>query len=152
MSRSLTGVEDAGLDALPHRLHRDAETDDEPGREEHLAVAHPGGRAVLEGFVRDAAEVVGGAQAGADDVVDREELVEAGELEEVGGILDREGDGVLPRQVGDRRRPRRALDVAVQLDLGQTAGDGRRSRQVIDLLCSSGLVPYRSPRSASQRR
>ena len=146
----LPRVEDTGLHALPHGLHRHAETDDEPGREEHLAVTHPGGRTVLERFVRDAAEVVGGAQAGADDVVDREELVEAGELEELSGILDRERDGVLPRQVGDGRRAGGALDVAVQLDLGKTA------EMVVGGVCHSsslvGLVPYRNPRSASQRR
>ena len=88
MSRSGTGIEDAGPNALPHRLDRHAEADDEAGREEHLPVADTGRRAVLQRLVGDAPEVVGGLEAGADDVVDREELVEAGELEELGRILD----------------------------------------------------------------
>ena len=130
MSRSWRASRTPALDALPHGLDGHAEADHEAGREEHLAVAHAGGGAVLERLVRDAAEVVGGAQAGADHVVDREELVEAGELVQLGRVVDGQVDVVLGARSAIVERPRRALHVAVQLDLRQAAevlGRWRRS-------------------------
>ena len=118
------GVGEAGADAVPHGVDRHAERQREPGGEEHLAVADVRRDRVLERFVGEAAEVVGGHEAGADDAVDGEELVEVGELEQLDRIVGRERDAVGTREVGDGRRAGRALEVAVQLDLGQVAGEG----------------------------
>ena len=145
------GVADTCRQPLPDRLDRDAELQGEAGGEEHLPVPHAGGHAVLARLVGDAVEVVGGDQAPADDLVDAEELVEVGEAEQLGRIGDGQGHAVLRRQLGDGGGPGGALDVAVQLDLGEAAevvgGGGGHARSLTRPAAAVGFVAVKTATS-----
>ena len=153
------GVDHPGGHSGPHRRHVHPE---EAGREEHLPIADPGRHCVLQALIGDTAEVVCGLQALADHGVDVEELVEAGELVQVGRVGHRELHPVGAGQIGDGGGPTGPLHMAVQFHLGEPpqvlfggGGHGSSSSPVSPLIVSAGrpaTVPYFIPRPRSHFR
>ena len=88
------------------------------GREERLAVAQPVGRGVDQRFVRDPLPVRGLDERLLDQPEDGQEGVERRVAVQLRGVLDGQWPPGLPCELEHRPGPHGALDVAVQLDLG----------------------------------
>jgi hypothetical protein len=101
------------------------------GCEERLAVDEAVGRAVDRRLVREPRPVGAVAEHALDDPEDLEERVEAGVAVHRRRVLVGQRDPVLLRQLGDGRRPHRALDVAVQLDLRELLEGGVERRETL---------------------
>ena len=114
----LGGVEALGQ-PVDDRLHRHAARGVQRGVEEHLPVAQVAEAvAVLHGLVGDPGEVVLVDQRRRHHPEDHQELVDRLVVVELVDLVRGQRDAVLLRLVGEGRGPHRALDVAVQLDLG----------------------------------
>jgi len=86
-------------------------------REEAFPIDEPMSAAVDDGLVRQAGPVVPGGKAGLGQPEQLEESIEARVLVELSGLGRAEHASIARRELHQRLRAHRALDVTVQLDL-----------------------------------